>query len=146
MLFDSGYILRGFFVEVEMEKKGKILLVDDDADFILANRIVLEANQYEVIEAATREEGSRKAKEEKPDLIVLDVAMDMKDDGFYLTQTLRKDPETSKIPILMVTAIHQMTRHRFSPETDGEYLPVDQFIEKPIDPEDLLKKIDSYLR
>lgn len=129
-----------------MEKKGKILIVDDDADFVLANRIVLEANQYEVIEAVNREEGFRKAKEEKPDLIIMDVAMDAKDDGFYATHALRKDPGTSKIPILMVTAIHQMTRFRFSPETNGEYLPVDEFIEKPVDPEHLLKRIESYLR
>jgi len=129
-----------------MEKKGKILIVDDDSDFILANRIVLEANQYEVIEAQDREEGFIKAREEKPDLIIMDVAMDAKDDGFYATHTLRKDPATSKIPILMVTAIHQMTRFRFSPETDGEYLPVDEFVEKPIDPEDLLKKIETHLK
>lgn len=128
-----------------MEKK-KILIVDDDPDFVLGNRVILEANGYEVLEAANGNEGLKKAKEDKPDLIILDVSMDMKDDGFYVSHDIRRDPAISHIPILMVTAIHEKTKLRFSPDTDGEYLPVDEFIEKPIEPEVLLKKIEHYLK
>ncbi|TET16980.1 MAG: response regulator [Candidatus Cloacimonadota bacterium] len=129
-----------------MTKKYKILIVDDDPDFVLAHRIILEANGYDVVEASNGAEGLQKTREEKPDLIILDVSMDMKDDGFYVSHDIKRDPDISHIPILMVTAIHDKTRLRFDPETDGEYLPVEEFIEKPIEPDVLIEKIKEYLK
>jgi CheY-like chemotaxis protein len=128
----------------------KILIIDDDDDLVLAMRLPLEAAGYKVARAANFEEGLKKVKEVKPDLIILDVMMDSTTAGFQVSLTLRSpDPkseyaEYSKIPILMLTAIHQTTPMRFGP--DQEYLPVDAFLEKPIEPSKLLEQVRRYLK
>jgi len=128
----------------------RILIIDDDDDLVLAMRLPLEAAGYKVARAANFEEGLKKVKEVKPDLIILDVMMDSTTAGFQVSLTLRSpDPkseyaEYSKIPILMLTAIHQTTPMRFGP--DQEYLPVDAFLEKPIEPSKLLEQVRRYLK
>jgi len=128
----------------------KILIIDDDDDLVLAMRLPLEAAGYKVARAASGEEGLKKVKEVKPDLIILDVMMDSTTAGFQVSLTLRSpDPKSeyaaySKIPILMLTAIHQTTPMRFGP--DQEYLPVDAFLEKPIEPSKLLEQVRKYLK
>ncbi len=127
----------------------KILIIDDDPDIVLAARMALEGAGHEVIEAANGREGLSKIKSERPDLIILDVMMDTATEGFQLALQLRKpDPtsdlaEFSRIPILMLTAIHSTTPLRF--EADIDYLPVDLFVDKPIDPDDLLSKVEWVL-
>ena len=86
-----------------MEKKAKILLVDDDMDFIEATRTVLESEPYEIIVAHEGNEGLQKAREEKPDLILLDIIMPV-EDGFTAAEQLKGDPELNKIPVLMLTS------------------------------------------
>ncbi|MEW5720400.1 MAG: response regulator [Chloroflexota bacterium] len=128
----------------------KILIIDDDDDLVLAMRLPLEAAGYKVSRAANGEEGLRKVKEVTPDLIILDVMMDSTTAGFQVSLTLRSpDPKSeyaaySKIPILMLTAIHSTTPLRFGP--DQEYLPVDTFIEKPIEPAKLLEQVREQLK
>lgn len=129
--------------------KGKILVIDDDPDIALATRLVLQGADYEVVEARSSSEGLAKVKSEKPDLIVLDVMMESTTAGFQVALTLRsRDPnseykEYSTIPIIMLTSIHSTTPVRFGPEQD--YLPVEEFIDKPIDPDVLVKKVDTLL-
>ncbi len=128
----------------------KILIIDDDDDLVLAMRLPLEAAGYKVSRAANGEEGLRKVKEVNPDLIILDVMMDTTTAGFQVSLALRSpdaDSEFqafSKIPILMLTAIHTTTPLRFGP--DAEYLPVDAFLEKPIEPAKLLEQVRAHLR
>ncbi len=127
----------------------KILIIDDDPDIVLAVRLCLEAAGHEVIEAANGTDGLEKIKGEKPDLIILDVMMDTTTEGFQLTLKLRSPDPTSeyaaysKIPILMLTAIHSTTPLRFGPDED--YLPVEAFIDKPIDPDALTQKVEVLL-
>ncbi|TET50277.1 MAG: response regulator transcription factor [Anaerolineales bacterium] len=128
----------------------KILVIEDDPDMVAALRMPLEANGYEVIAAATGEEGLKKAKATKPDLIILDVMMETATAGFQVSLELRsRDPESEyadcrEIPILMLTAIHTTTSLRFGP--DEAYLPVDDVVDKPIDPDILLDKIGKLLQ
>lgn len=122
----------------------KVLLIDDDMDLVEANKIVLEANGYTVFTAYNGEDGLKMAKQEVPDVIVLDVSMEKKDEGFYVSQRIRCTPEIAKIPILMVTAIHKCTKLRFSPQTDGEYLPVNEFLDKPVDPNILISLVEKW--
>jgi CheY-like chemotaxis protein len=128
----------------------KILIIDDDDDLVLAMRLPLEAAGYKVSRAASGEEGLKQVKEVKPDLIILDVMMDSTTAGFQVSLALRSpDPKSeykaySKIPILMLTAIHTTTSMRFGP--DQEYLPVDAFLEKPIEPAKLLEQVRKYLK
>ena len=128
----------------------KILFIDDDPDLVELIRLTLEANGYEVFSAASGAEGLEKVEEVAPDLIVLDVMMDYTTVGFQVSLALRSpDPESEyvayrDIPILMLTAIHSTTPLRFGPEED--YLPVDDFVEKPVEPSALVKKIEGLLK
>ncbi len=129
----------------------KILIIDDDPDIIEAMRMPLEANDYEVITASCGKEGLERAKDETPDLIILDVMMETDTEGFQVAYELRsegKDSEYEKCretPILMITAISQKKGMNFSPEKDDAFLPVNGFIEKPIQPKDLLEKVAALL-
>ena len=122
----------------------RILIVEDDPDMAEAIRMPLESNGYEVVHASTGEEGLQKVKEVEPDLIILDVMMETTTAGFQVSLQLRSpDPESEyaayrNVPIMMLTAIHTTTSLRFGP--DEGYLPVDDFVEKPIDPDELLEK------
>jgi CheY-like chemotaxis protein len=127
----------------------KILVIDDDPDMVLAARLCLEGAGYEVFDAANGEEGLRKLPEIKPDLIILDVMMENTTAGFQMALKLRSPDPTSPlaayshIPILMLTALHSTTDLRFGPDKD--YLPVDAFVDKPIDPDDLVSKVQMLL-
>jgi DNA-binding response OmpR family regulator len=127
----------------------KILIIDDDEDLVHAMRLPLEASGYKVFHALNGDEGLNQVREVKPDLIILDVMMDTTTAGFQVSLTLRNpDPASEfaafrQVPILMLTAIHTTTPLRFAPDKD--YLPVDAFIEKPVEPEELLKQIRAHL-
>jgi len=127
----------------------KILVIEDDPDMLAALRMPLEASGYEMIAAATGEEGLQKVEEVEPDLIILDVMMETTTAGFQVSLQLRSpDPESEyaayrHIPILMLTAIHTTTSLRFGP--DEAYLPVDDFVDKPIDPDVLLEKVRALI-
>jgi CheY-like chemotaxis protein len=127
----------------------KILIIDDDPDMVLASRLPLEAAGHTVDAARNGAEGLAKIQSDRPDLIVLDVMMDTATEGFQLALKLRsRDAEAElaefrDIPIIMLTAIHTTTPLRFGPEED--YLPVDDFVDKPIDPDDLVKKVEALL-
>jgi len=127
----------------------KILVIDDDPDLVEVIRLTLEASDYQVFSAAGGAEGLQQVKEINPDLIILDVMMDYTTEGFQVSLALRSPEPTSEyapyrgIPILMLSAIHSTTPLRFTPEED--YLPVDDFVEKPLEPGDLVKKIEALL-
>ncbi|OGP98965.1 MAG: hypothetical protein A2Z51_04055 [Deltaproteobacteria bacterium RBG_19FT_COMBO_52_11] len=128
-------------------EEAKILIVDDDPDIVEALKMTLEAHHYQVYTAANGTEGLRQVKAVTPDLIILDVMMDSITEGFQVSYQLRNpDPKSeyapySKIPILMLTAIVEKKHMKFSTKTDGDFLPVDDFVEKPIRPQVLLEKI-----
>ncbi|MBE0410280.1 MAG: response regulator transcription factor [Anaerolineales bacterium] len=127
----------------------RILLVDDDPDLRLTLKLPLEAAGYEVVEANSFSQGQEVVKDVEPDLIVLDVMMDTATAGFQFALDLKSpDPNSEfkhlrETPIIMLTAIHSTTPLRFSPDQD--FLPVDLFLEKPVEPEDLLEKVRELL-
>ncbi len=129
----------------------KILIIDDDPDIVEAMRMPLEANAYIVITASSGKEGLKRAKKKIPDLIILDVMMETDTEGFHVAYALRSEEPDSeykncrKIPILMITAISQKKGMSFSPEKDDTFLPVDSFIEKPIQQKNLLEKVAGLL-
>ncbi len=129
----------------------KILIIDDDPDIVEAMRMPLEANDYEVISASCGTDGLQLAKDQTPDLIILDVMMETDTEGFHVAYELRSEGPDSdykacrEIPILMITAISQKKGMNFSPEKDDTFLLVDGFIEKPVQPGDLLKKVAELL-
>ncbi len=121
----------------------KILIVDDDPDFVEVTRMVLESNGYEVISASDGDEGLRKTKEAKPDLVILDVIMETVLDGLHMSQEMANDLEQEHIPILMVTSIANSDYAALFP-TD-EYVHIDDFVTKPIAPDELLKRVERLM-
>ncbi len=129
-----------------MTTKGKrILIIDDDEDFITATRAVLAGAGYEVAECTKAAQALAKVRDFRPDLLVLDVMMETGTAGFDVSYQVRKDPHFARTPILMVTAIHQTTPLRFSPETDGEFLPVEKLLDKPVPADVLLTEVAHLL-
>ena len=129
--------------------KKRILLVDDDPDVRLTAKLPLEAAGYEVFEAINFAEGQAAVKKVKPDLIVLDVMMDTTTAGFQFALDLHNSDMSSEFkefkdtPIIMLTAIHTTTTMRFGP--DSNYLPVQEFLEKPVEPDVLLARVRKLL-
>ena len=127
-------------------KSPKILIVDDDIDHTKSIQVILESEDYSVVTACDKNEGMEKIKLEKPDLIILDVMMTTWHDGFEMSRELKKDAEFKEIPILMLTAVKERTGLGFkSTAGDPEWLPVDGYLDKPVEPEYLLSEIENLL-
>ncbi len=123
--------------------KGKILVVDDDPDFVEVMRLTLEPHSYEVVSAASGDEGLAKVRSERPDLVILDVIMSSVLDGLNMSQRMQQNPEHRKIPILMVTSIANTDYAALFP-TD-EYISIDGFLSKPVAPDLLLQRVGELL-
>ena len=123
----------------------KILLIDDDEDLLLATQMALEAHDFEVETAATSQQGIEKILNLEPDLLILDVVMDTPYEGFELARALREEHNLRELPIIMLSNIHSLKKipYRFAP--DDEYLPVDLFLDKPVEAETLVKTIREIL-
>lgn len=125
----------------------KILIVDDDPDIVEAMKVVLESKDYKVSTAWSGEDGLKKVKLEKPDLIILDIMMETTDKGFDVARELKKEPSYKDIPILMLTAIKEKTGLDFKKEAgDEHWLPVDDYVDKPLNPAELLSKVGLLLK
>lgn len=123
----------------------KVLIVDDDPDFVDSVVSVLEARGYITDSAPDGEAGLKKAKEFLPDLIILDVMMAKNTEGFDISRKIVKDEALKNIPVIMVTAIRDKMNLAFGFEPDDEWLPVKEVLEKTIKPEQLLEKIEKYI-
>ena len=130
----------------------KILIVDDDKDLVASLAQALKMNGYEVATAYSGSEGLKALLEEKPDLMILDVMMETDTAGFEISYQIRSDRETSKYrevkdtPIIMLTAIKQVTNNRFSLNEDQSFLPgINDFLTKPVKIDDLVEKVKEYV-
>lgn len=130
----------------EMNKPQMVLVIDDDPSFITAMTPILESKGYKVEAAYDSKEAMEKIERLKPDLILLDIMMERLTAGFDLCYKLKHDPEMKKIPVLAVSAITEKTGFKFSPATDGEYFEADDYVEKPVKPADLLKRVERLLQ
>lgn len=123
----------------------KIMIIDDDIDLVEAMRITLETDNYKVIDAQEGQKGLEILKKEKPDLLILDVMMGTLDEGFHIAYQIRNDEEIKDIPILMITAVGAQTGFKFDMQRDEDFLPVNEFIEKPVNPQVLLDTVKRNL-
>jgi len=127
--------------------QGKVLIIDDDPDITEAMRVVLENRGYTVNNAEDSQSGMVKVKSDRPDLIVLDVMMGSSQEGFVMARELKSQDETKAIPILMLTAVKDKTGIDFKSEAgDDAWLPVEEFLDKPVRPDVLLKKVEELLQ
>ena len=124
----------------------KILIIDDDPDIVESMRVVLESKGYKIDAAENGKKGLEKIRVDKPDLIILDVMMESLDRGFEVARELKKDKNYKDIPILMLTAIKERVGLDFRSEAGDEvWLPVDDYVEKPLRSEELLLKVKALL-
>ncbi len=128
-----------------MGEKKKILLIDDDVDFVDLNKAVLQNQGFEVAEAFSGREAMDKIKFERPDLIVLDLMMEKHDSGFTFAKAIKSDPLYKNIPILMLTAVSAETGYDFSQELDGYWMKTDDYASKPLLPDELVKRVSGLL-
>jgi CheY-like chemotaxis protein len=124
-----------------MTRKRRILLVDDDQDLVQATRLLLENEGYEVGVAYDGKSGVEAAKKTRPDLVILDVMMATKTDGFEASRQLVKIPELRDLPVILVTGVAKAMRLRHKVEPDETWLPVKAVLDKPVAPEKLLREI-----
>ena len=132
-----------------MNEKPNILIIEDDADLVAAMKKMLESKGHDVVVAYDPEEGNEKLRQNRPDLIILDVMFGSRGEskGFDFAQKIRTDKQTAGIPILMLTAINtEKPYFNFSTDTDGEFLPVDSFLDKPVKSDELFLKVEDLLK
>ena len=122
----------------------KIICIDDDKDILDTCEVVLQGVGHTVVTAINGKEGFEKASKESPDLIVLDVMMDDSTEGFTTAQKLRRTETLKYVPIMMLTSVNETSPQKFG-DKDGEFLPVDAFLEKPIKPKEFLAKVKELL-
>ena len=122
-----------------------ILVIDDDIDLIEIIRVTLENVGFRVIDAQNGERGLAMAREQHPDLVILDVMMGSIDEGFQVAYQLRGDEATKETPILMLSAVKDQTGFGFDPARDQEFLPVNEFLEKPVSPRTLVDLVRKHL-
>ncbi|MDP2959626.1 MAG: response regulator [Longimicrobiales bacterium] len=136
-----------------MSNGKRILVVEDDRDLVDILTMVLESAAYEVLRAYDAPSALAAVERERPDLVLLDVMMPEGTEGFHVVWNLRgrQDPYFQNVPIIMLTAIHRETPLRFYPDAGdgtygaGEYLAVQGFVDKPVEPDALLEEIERVL-
>ena len=122
----------------------RILVVDDDPEFSEITRIILEANGYEVIGASNGEQALQSMRQKRPDLVLLDVMMSSVLDGLDVSHEMQDDPELKDIPVIMVSCI--ITSPHASLFPTDEFIPIDAWISKPMDPDTLLERVSTLIK
>lgn len=125
----------------------KILIIDDDKDIIEALQLVLESEGYEVESTTSTKGAVALVKQNNPDLIILDVMFpESSSEGFDLARELNRDDEAGKVPVLMLSAVNARFNLGFSnKDRDENWLPVAEFMEKPVQPAQLIERVQELL-
>lgn len=128
----------------------KLLLIDDDKDLVNVLEPALKSKGFDVAVAHSGADGLKKLLEVRPDLVILDVMMEADTAGFEAVYQIRSKRESSKykevknVPIIMLTAINQVTNSRFSLNEENSFLPgINDFVTKPVKVEELIEKINK---
>ena len=129
-----------------MENPGRILIIDDNRDYLFSMGTFLERNGFEVLAAEDGRKGLDMIKEERPDLILLDVMMESIYSGLDVCKAVRTDSELKDIPIIGISAMGDELDVHIDKWGDEEYFNVDEYFEKPVDKEKLLQRIKVRLK
>jgi CheY-like chemotaxis protein len=123
----------------------KVLIIDDDVEYVEAIVNLLDAKGYSVTSTHNGRDGVAAAKADVPDIILLDVMMTTKSEGFDVARELHGDEGLRGTPVIMITGVRKEMNLPFGFEPDGDWLPVKAVLEKPVKPELLLKTIADNL-
>ena len=135
-----------------MATKGRILIVDDDPDFVKTTKMILIADGYEVTVAEDARQGLEKIKESQPHLVLLDIMMESIFEGFSFLSVLRRDAEYEDFkttPVVMVSSVKTDTGSRFSfadEEDMGDSPQPDEYMDKPLKARQLLDKVAALMK
>ena len=121
----------------------KVLVVDDDPDFVKVTSKVLEKAGYEVLSATNGAKALQAMRQTPPDIVLLDIMMSYVLDGLDVSREMAEDPDLKGIPVIMVTSLTGVKGNGLLPA--DEYIPVDEWLSKPVDPETLLSRVDGVL-
>lgn len=129
-----------------MDKKKKILLVDDDIDLLEQNKVLIESKGYEVITANSSAEGWEVFKKTKPDAAVIDLIMEEYDSGFVLCHRIKKDEHGKNIPVFILTSATYDTGFKFGASTseEKEWINADELINKPVIVDEFVQKLETF--
>jgi len=124
----------------------KVFIVDDDGDIVDALSMVLTQSGYEVASTLNASEALQMIKKEKPDMIILDVMFpEDSSKGFELGRSFHNDPQVKNIPVVILSAVNIKFKLGFSKkEINEDWMPVKEFIEKPIEPKKLIETVKKY--
>jgi two-component system alkaline phosphatase synthesis response regulator PhoP len=129
------------------EEETHVLVIDDDVQLVDTIKTLLESQGYQVSYAYRAEKGVELAKEERPDLILLDImfAGPPGPDGVELSRQLHQDPELAEIPVVILSGVKKVLDLPVKLAPDEDYMPVKAFLEKPFKPQQLLETIEKAL-
>jgi chemosensory pili system protein ChpA (sensor histidine kinase/response regulator) len=122
----------------------KVLVVDDDPDFVKVTTKVLEKAGYQVTSAANGAKALQAMRKDRPDVVLLDIMMSYILDGLDVSREMAEDPALKDISVIMVTSLTGVKGSAMFP-TD-EYVPVDEWLSKPVEPDALLARVEQALR
>ena len=129
-----------------MNEQKRLLIIDDDPDFVAGIRAILKGADYKVDVAYNPKDGFEALQNNPPDLLLLDIMMGRGAEGVMLARKLRKDPELREIPVLIITGIREQIAFLFPGEpVHPRFVPVDELVEKPVEPQFLLDRVSALL-
>jgi CheY-like chemotaxis protein len=120
----------------------KILIIDDDPSFLEICSAILEESDYQVDTASSSKEGLEKLVSLRPDLLLLDIMMATMDEGLTFATSMRQREDLNKIPIMIVSAQPDAEKgYQRSVDKEMDWISADMFLEKPVNPQDLLHNV-----
>ncbi len=129
-----------------MSERKKLLIIDDDPDFVEGIASILEGAGYEVDAVFNPRDGFETFRSGRYDLLILDLMMGRGAEGVMLARKIRKDPALRDTPLLIITGIREQISHLFpGGSVHPGFAPVDEILEKPVEPRTLLERVASLL-
>ncbi len=129
-----------------MNERRRLLIIDDDPDFVVGIQAILEGADYAVDVAYNPDEGFEALQTKPPDLLLLDIMMGRGAEGIMLARKMRKDPKLREIPVLIITGIREQIAFLFPGEpVHPRFVAVDELVEKPVEPQFLLDRVSALL-
>lgn len=129
-----------------MSEPKRLLMIDDDPDFVAGIRSILEGADYSVDVAYNPKDGFEALQSNPPDLLLLDIMMGRGAEGVMLARKIRKEPALREIPVLIITGMREQIAFLFPGEpVHPRFVPVDELVEKPVEPQFLLDRVSALL-
>ncbi|MCK4897802.1 MAG: response regulator [Anaerolineales bacterium] len=130
-----------------MSENKRLLIIDDDPDFVEGIRLILEGADYVVHVEYNPKDGYEALEKDPPDLLLLDIMMGRGAEGIMLARKIRKDPVLREVPVLIITGIREQMAFLFPGEpVHPGFVAIDELVEKPVEPEFLLDRVSALIK